>query len=152
MDHAVHLLWYENVLFLPSKLRRRAWNSRVEAATSIPQSERKDHQGVLILPWAFSLQMPTRNQSQILSEEWSSGLPPCGQVQSPLTPALKASLIVNRTFPAEHTPSTNATQIFWECDARKWADVMETSVLTHFDCYVSGICISFRVYANSISG
>lgn len=39
-------------------------------------------------------------------------------------------------IPAEHTPSTKPTQMFLECGSRKWADVMETSVLTHSDCSI----------------
>lgn len=53
-----------------------------------------------------------------------------------INPSLQGPLNCFQNIPAEHTPSTKPTQMFLECGSRKWADVMETSVLTHSDCSI----------------
>ena len=53
-----------------------------------------------------------------------------------INPSPQGLLNCFKNIPAEHTPSTKPTQMCLECGSRKWADVMETSILTHSDCCI----------------
>lgn len=53
-----------------------------------------------------------------------------------INPSPQGLLNCYQNIPAEHTPSTKPTHMFLECDSRKWADVMETSGLTHPECSI----------------